>query len=137
MKPSRFQFQEPILTQIEFKLNNDFIFKEEEIELNPSFIVRIPKYNFKNYLTDVILQLEIGGFNDNEPFHIKATMQAKFRWTNDIDESELKILLSQNAPSVLLSYLRPIIANITNSSPFPAYNLPLMNFTQEQINFEQ
>ncbi|MEI3592754.1 MAG: hypothetical protein V8Q05_07985 [Lachnospiraceae bacterium] len=33
-------------------------------------------------------------------------------------------LLNQNAPSLLLGYLRPIISQITAASPYNAYNLP-------------
>lgn len=35
--------------------------------------------------------------------------------------------LNVNAPALLLSYMRPIVANITSSSIFPAYHLPFVN----------
>ena len=40
-------------------------------------------------------------------------------------------LLNQNAPSLLLSYIRPIVVQITAASPFPTYNIPFMNFTNK------
>ncbi len=38
-------------------------------------------------------------------------------------------LLNQNAPSLLLSYVRPVISQLTGASPFEAFNIPFMNFT--------
>ena len=39
-------------------------------------------------------------------------------------------LLNQNAPSLLLSYLRPVIAQVTMASPYGAYNIPFIDFTK-------
>lgn len=44
----------------------------------------------------------------------------------EISEAMLKC----NAPALLLSYMRPIVANITNVSKFPVYNLPFVNFQE-------
>lgn len=39
-------------------------------------------------------------------------------------------LLNQNAPSLLLSYLRPIVAQVTSASKYGTYNIPFVNFTK-------
>ena len=49
---------------------------------------------------------------------------------NESEDSLSNIYLNQNAPAVLLGYLRPIVAMITAASPFSAYNLPLINFRE-------
>ena len=39
-------------------------------------------------------------------------------------------LLNQNAPSLLLSYLRPIVAQVTSASKNGTYKIPFVNFTK-------
>ena len=39
-------------------------------------------------------------------------------------------VLEKNAQALLIGYLRPIVANITNVSKFPAYNLPFINLNE-------
>lgn len=39
-------------------------------------------------------------------------------------------LLNQNAPSLLSSYLRPIVAQVTSASKYGTYNIPFVNFTK-------
>ena len=46
--------------------------------------------------------------NDDIPFYIKAIEGANFRWNDELDDNMIDRLLNQNAPSLLLSYLRPI-----------------------------
>ena len=38
-------------------------------------------------------------------------------------------LLRQNAPALLLSYLRPTVAQITSSSEFETFDIPFVNFS--------
>ena len=56
-------------------------------------------------------------------------MASDFKW-EDLDEKTVDSMLNLNAPALLLSYMRPIVANITNSSKFPTYNLPFINFKE-------
>lgn len=76
----------------------------------------------------VELILKLGESSLNTPFEIEARELAIFKWEKDYEESNINILLSQNAPALLLSYLRPIIANVTSASQFSAYNIPFINF---------
>ena len=77
----------------------------------------------------VSLTIEIGETDDNVPFYIKAKEQADFKWDESVADIMLDRLLNQNAPSLLLSYLRPIVAQVTNSSKYGVYNIPFVNFT--------
>ena len=52
---------------------------------------------------------------------------------NDLDE-QIDNLLRKNAPALLLSYARPLIASITNASKFPTYNIPFLDFSAETVN---
>lgn len=40
--------------------------------------------------------------------------------------------MNVNAPALLYSYIRPVIAEMTGNSMFPRYNLPFMNFTNDE-----
>ena len=55
---------------------------------------------------------------------------ANFRWMEGFEKEQIDLLVSQNAPALLLSYARPIISMTTNASHYPAYNIPFINFTK-------
>lgn len=67
---------------------------------------------------------------DDVPFVISIEMQGDFSWSNDMNKDIVKVLLKQNAPAVLLSYMRPYITTITTGSGYPPLILPLMNFVE-------
>ena len=56
--------------------------------------------------------------NDDIPCYIKAIEGANFRWNDELDDNMIDRLLNQNAPSLLLSYLRPIVAQVTSASKY-------------------
>lgn len=76
----------------------------------------------------VTLTLILGERSTQAPFYIKAVETAMFKWNEELDANVLDKLLRQNAPSLLLSYVRPIITQITAASPVDAYNIPYINF---------
>lgn len=135
MKTSNFQFKFPFLTKVSFNLNDEFEDFQGNIDLKSKFDVKV-HMSEKEKIAHVILQIKLGGEETDQPFELEIVMQSEFLWKRELEQEQLNALLSQNAPSVLLSYARPIIANITSSSPFPTYNIPFMNFTKDQINFE-
>lgn len=128
MRQSEFQFLNPYLTEIQFSVNPDFSTKStnDNIEIQNTFSTKIKKSKEENR-ANVELTLESNKNNDTAPFKLKISVASDFKW-NNLDEKTLDSMLSRNAPALLLSYMRPIVANITNSSKFPAYNLPFMNF---------
>lgn len=134
MKESGFQFIRPYLQELIFSENQKFDFNEEHtngVAMNNSFSVHVEKDSAKP-MARVILTLEINKDEDDVPFKIKASIASLFRWGSE-EEERINRMLKINAPALLLSYLRPIVAQITNSSKFPAYNIPFLNFTEEQM----
>lgn len=122
---SKFQFTEPILEQITFKINN--YHGPETITLTHNLQTQIDKLDSSQAL--VKLHYYITSDEKEMPFDIAATMRAIFKWDSaEIDSSQSDVLLNQNAPLLLLSYLRPIIANITNAGVKKSYNIPFMDF---------
>lgn len=127
---SAFQFTNPSLIKLEFEIKDGFdVKKDEEIEFNINMSVNVNKYPNKNE-AHVELIFESGEIGENAPFYICAIEAAHFRWDASLEDGFVDELLHQNAPSLLLAYLRPIVAQITMASPYDAYNIPFINFTQ-------
>lgn len=128
MKISDFQFLNPYLEEVYFKTNPDFTAFEnnEEFNMNNSFHVQVKRSTSTNRAT-VELTLETNINNEKAPFKLKVKIASDFKW-QDLDEETVESLLNQNAPALLLGYMRPIVANLTNSSNFPVYNIPFINF---------
>lgn len=128
MKNSNFQFKNPKLVDIQFKINRNFQNNKEGIDIDLQANVDINKFNDRSEAI-VELTLIIGNEDSSNPFYIRATECAVFRWDECVGERVDK-LLEQNAPAILLGYLRPTIAMITAASPFETYNIPLINFSE-------
>ena len=115
---SAFQFTNPALSALEFWINKNFNGeKDTKIQIRMNMSVKVAK---KENLNEAIVELnvEIGEKNDDIPFYIKATEEANFRWNDELDDNMIDRLLNQNAPSLLLSYLRPIVAQVTSASKY-------------------
>lgn len=132
MKPSNFQFTNPSLLNLDYQINKDFAPNKNtsEIEVNFSTNCNIIK-NEGSKEAIVELSISIGQKDNSVPFYISATEVAKFKWNDEVDNEILEILLNQNAPSLLLSYLRPLISTITSAGPVGSYNIPFMDFTKK------
>lgn len=129
MKESNFQFTDPSLTSLEFKENEEFVIeKDKEIEIGTSINVSNNRISETEAIVGIIVK--IGNEENSSPFCMKTEFTAKFRWAENLSEEKVGVLLGQNAPALLLSYARPIISMVTNSSHFPAYNIPFINFTE-------
>ncbi len=131
MKQSRFQFSEPSLIALEFAENEGFVIdnnKKISIEAN----VDVKNKKISDNEAAVSLIVELGGKTVNAPFYLVAEVTAIFNWDNSFDDENIELLLNQNAPALLLSYVRPIVAMTTNSSHFPAYNIPFINFFDKE-----
>ena len=101
---------------------------EGDIEMQNSFNIQVARSKNENR-ANVKLTLETNAENEKAPFKLRITMASDFKW-EDMDEKTVESMLKMNAPALLLGYMRPIVANITNSSNFPVYNLPFLNFKE-------
>lgn len=130
MKPSKFQFLNPYLEEVNFVANPNFISSEEDsgLEMKNIFNVEVKRSKSENR-ANVGLELEINPENEQAPFKLRIKVASDFKW-EDLEEKTVESMLNYNAPALLLSYMRPIVASLTNSSNFPAYNLPFINFRE-------
>lgn len=122
LKKSKFKFERPILKRFLFNENKNFEEKEElkiEIELEK----RIEKKD-KNGEVSIIFKT----VNSNEiPFFIEVEINSKFMWDDGLTEEEIKNALEINAPSLLISYVRPLVALVTGNSKYPSWNIPFLD----------
>lgn len=126
MKESNFQFSNPSIIYMRFIENNDFDNEQgREIELETKIQVKNNKTNDNEAIVNVVII--IGKESSSTPFLVETEVSAHFRWDESINENKVEMFLNQNAPALLISYARPIISIITNSSHYPAYNLPFIN----------
>lgn len=130
---SAFQFKNPVLTNLEFVVNDQFNSRgEESVKIPVSMSINIDREKDKSNEAIVALKVEIGDKNELCPYFINVTEQARFKWPDGLTDKQVDVLLNQNAPSLLLSYIRPIVAQSTAASEYGAYNIPFMNFTKKQ-----
>ena len=122
LKESKFKFEKPILKRFSFNENEAFEKKEElkiEIELEKE-IERKEKTGGVSFILKTV--------NSNEiPFFIEIEMYSKFIWEEELTEEEIINALEINAPSLLISYIRPLVALVTGSSKYPAWNIPFLD----------
>lgn len=135
---SAFKFKDPVLTNLSFTLNKDFFKSRSEKEacneviMENGLTVNVTKEDDKNRAM-VELIVKILPKNGAGPFTIEATMYSYFEWDASISDQVADQLTKINAPALLLGYLRPIIANVTNTPITPCYNLPFMDFTKDPV----
>ena len=136
MRNSSFQFIAPMLSQLEFSLNNDYD-KEEQSYYKNEFQIGFTR-NEDEREAIVELRITIGSSegSKNQPYTIRLVIGSVFRWNEEFPDGRIEQLLTVNAPALLVSYARPIIVNITNSSGRNAYNIPFVDFTAQSEKAE-
>ena len=131
MKQSGFQFTNPIISKINYEFHPNFIWdKEKGLSIANAFKTQIGRNQTENSAY-VELTILLGNTDQQKsPFYIEMIIGASFKWDNAYTEKTINDLLSINAPALLLSYARPMVATITNMSPYPSYRIPFYNFTE-------
>ncbi|URN83952.1 protein-export chaperone SecB [Acetobacterium wieringae] len=127
LKTSKFQFRSPVLTNLVFKINDDFDSNNFDRLGDIGSELKIDRVNIDEAIAS--LTLKLGSKCEDYPFYIEITMSADCKWA-DCDDSEIRAFLEINMSSLLMSYMRPIVSNITNSSRYPVLNLPFIDFSE-------
>ena len=126
MEKSLFQFSNPHIESIIFKINDtnkDVNDIPIEIDIQ-SFIQK------EEASATVKLILTIGETTDNNTIltalYFKGCIVSDFNWKDDIPDLDKK--LKVNGGTVLLSYIRPILATLTMQAGIQPLHLPFINF---------
>ncbi|CCI60150.1 MULTISPECIES: protein-export chaperone SecB [Staphylococcus] len=133
------RFNEPYLKNLQFDVNDNFNVEkfegisEVKLEISKGFQKDYDKENDLKGSSLVSIEIEIGGKEDVNPFHIITKVEAIFEWDN-FKPDEVDNYLNINAAAILYSYCRPHISYITSASGLPTYTLPFYNFTNNKID---
>lgn len=132
LEPSSFQLiNKPRVTKSVFTINKEFDFNSE-VSLEISNEIKIIESSPEEMSSLVILNLKIFQGEDPKevPFNLEMEIEGTFGWGKEQGEKtmQLEVLLKENAPAILYSYLRPIITNISIEANLPPLVIPLMNF---------
>ncbi|PAV40045.1 hypothetical protein CJ260_00995 [Megasphaera sp. ASD88] len=135
MEESHVQFKQPMLEECCFSVNKGF-FKADKKNTSKSQKIKLPlktEINVGEIIDNksfVSLLVEVGEKNNNTPFYARTKMSSLFVLGEGLSEDECESFLKINAPALLLSYTRPIIASLVNDAALPKYNIPFINFTK-------
>lgn len=140
MKPSSFQFTDPVLSELHYSVNKESLTNNDddikiEVSTRIGFTTRIGRSQSEPEASvELGVIISLCDNNNIELYMLKTAVGANFKWEDEYSEEELDVLLTINAPSLLLSYLRPIVANVTNCSQFPVCNIPFINFMDKEYD---
>lgn len=131
MQESAFQFGRPMLRSISFEINNEYD-RTQKVFFHNHFQKNVIRVSEKNEAI-VELDITIGREEDSEnvPYTLKLIMGASFKWNGELSEETINNLLYRNAPSLLLSYARPVASNITANAGWQ-YDIPFMDFSKDE-----
>ncbi|MEX5915103.1 hypothetical protein AXY40_08945 [Staphylococcus saprophyticus] len=131
------RFNDPVLNELSFKINKDFDKDTFEGLDNLKYDLTFKDTTVENSNEDkdenttvVVFTLRVGDEGASYPFSFLIEYEAEFFWSK-ISGIEEESFLRINAASILYSYCRPIVHNITGLSEFPSLNLPFYNFTTD------
>ena len=98
MKKSKLQFKNPRLRKLEFEINPNFN-NENLLGLDLNSKVSIDRTNNKAIVSLLLNIFEKENLED-VPFFIDIEMSGEFKWSENVDEKTLDILLNSNAPAI-------------------------------------
>lgn len=128
-KESSFRFSKPELAEFFFSENENFDEnKFQAIEVRTKTNIVMSSADAKAATVTLTLSVE----DENSPFQLNVTMRAGFQW-NDDDLDYVNEFLRISAPSMLVSYIRPMIATITANSKYPIWQLPFLDLRGNQM----
>lgn len=124
---SKFQFKDPALVRFSFEVEENYVEQTDEPDSSLSVQVEVRR---SNEMPQALVLLTIATAENNSlPFVFSCTVQSEFAWDADLPEDRIVRLLNGNAPALLLSYVRPVVASATAASPYRVFNIPFLDFT--------
>lgn len=133
VKESAFQFTNPLLMDLNFSVNRAYTGSPDVDDIDIPIEMKALKPDAsecKDRTAFVVLVVTVGKKSEKYPYFISVEMGANFRWDESVTTEMAESLLSRNAPALLLGYIRPYIAQVTEASPVGAVHVPFMNFNQ-------
>lgn len=134
-----FKFSRPLLMDVQFSFNRDYPWEDNEkndekpFETPLQIEVSKPRIESNSICeASVGLTVLVGERGPNFPYYISVAISADFTWSKELSLGTVNEMLSRNAPALLLGYVRPYVAQITEASPVGAVHIPFMNFAPQE-----
>lgn len=128
MEKSLFQFSNPHLESIYLEVND----ASKDVDDIP-IEIGMESFVHKEEPTAVVkLRIKIGELADDDTvlsaLYFDGCIVSEFSWEEEIPDIENKLRI--NGGTVLLSYIRPILANLTMQAGIRPLHLPFINFNK-------
>lgn len=130
MEQSKFQFSNPHIESIDFRVNksktssnNMPIHIEVESDVDDDAKKSLTKLNL------VVGEIDSETNELKTSVYFNGVIAAEFVWTEEINNPDGMLKVSGGA--VLLSYIRPVLANLTMQAGMKPLNIPFINFAKE------
>lgn len=132
MKNTSLQFKEAKLLKLDYEFNHSFK-NDGYVNLDIRYKTSIKKAD-----NNAFVSLELNLFENNNKanilFYIDISMGCEFFWDKELKDMNIDKLLKSNGSTILLSYIRTYISNITLGAGFPPLIIPLIDFTENEFN---
>lgn len=129
MKKSNFNLlKQPLVKKMDFLSNTEFDQNINKANINIDIKITNELSTTQNK-AQVFLMIMLNTEKDikDVPFILKSEILGQFSWEENATEAEISDFLNSVAPSILLSYMRPIISNIITYSGLPPYIIPFLD----------
>lgn len=128
------QFEDPTVLKFNFQINDNFNFEDTIDNTDISTMVEMPSRSEIDFDSDipVYLTVFINYENTNSPYKITMKIFSLFKVSQSLTHDDALEELQTEGASILLSYLRPLVAMITSASGFEAMTLPTLDFSDEE-----
>lgn len=128
MQKSSFQFSNPHIEKIDFRVN-EIAISSDNLPISMEVISDIDSEKNESVTK---LNIIVGKLDDNNilqnSIYFDGIISASFKWDENTKNPEK--MLKVNGGAVLLSYFRPILATLTMQAGVKPLNLPFVNFTK-------
>ena len=130
MKQSFINFKKPIILNLSCKVKDSI--KLEDLDYDSEskpclkFRTSIKKHKSES---EAIVALSFDFNEETKPFVIHITMGTKVKWGKGVSDDIVEQILKSNVPTLLLSYIRPLVSQITNYSQFGSLEIPFCDFS--------
>ncbi|MCP9369188.1 Preprotein translocase subunit SecB [Lentilactobacillus parabuchneri] len=135
---SSFQFSNPSTKEAVFVVNPKYKGTLSNVK-SQDFVVKTKVEKPSDMTEDLrtarvfvtVTNTEDDFLKETTPFLLRVTMSAKFQWAKaGIEQGKEQTFLKVNGASLIMSYIRPIITQLTEQADVQTQYLPFLNFTK-------
>jgi len=85
---------------------------------------------------NMLFSTQVNQSDGNKLFSLAAEYMGRFAYDSSLQDENVLKFAKLNAPSIIFPFLRAAIASLTLSAGYPPLNLPVINFTKQEVKVE-